>query len=474
MVKKGIRCVLCSGAFIFLVVAGWKYLSNRMELKTSHVKYDDFFQSGDSVDVLFFGSSHMLNAVFPDQLWEKYDITSYNLGNHGELLPTSYEVFRNALDYSSPKAVVVDMFSVFVNGAYYNKDFSHASLDAFSLTWTKVHSINALFDDMDMKCEFLANFCLYHSRWDEYLTLSPEYTPSVMKGAEMRVNVEPAVGELTASDAMDETMTDGIASVLQFKELCDERGIDLICVNIPYSGLEERDAGTNYAARIMREAGITYLDFRTQDSALQLDVWTDFYDTQHVNPLGGRKVTEYIGQYLIHNCNIQDRRESECAQDWNTAVSFSKSERANVLKQQAERGNLVNTLMMMKANAAKGIIVITQYSFFRNQGVITDLLQQMGFDVSDIASIGSDSAWVGIYDEKSGTAACGLVNTEMRWDLSGITKEGDLFDCKYVGYNHITCSYNGEAEVGLHNQMFMIYLFQDDGSLLAEQGFTMS
>ncbi len=469
--KKIFRYAVCTGTFLILLITAWRYLSNRMELKSSHIKYDDFFECGDSTDVLFLGSSHMINAVFPDILWEDYGITSYNLANHGELLPTSYEVLKNALDYSKPQVVIVDMFTLSSMGTYYNKSFSHVSLDAFPLTGTKLNSINTLFDDIDTKCEFISNFCLYHARWDEYLSISSEYTPSVLKGAEMRVNVESSVGALTESSIVDKTMTDGIKAVMKFKKLCDEKGICLICVNIPYSGFEDKDAATNYAASIMEDAGIIYLDFRSKDSELQLEPKTDFYDTQHVNPLGGRKVTEYLGRYLIENNMVQDRRDGEYAEQWNQDIALSIAERMVQLKKQAESGNIVNTLMLMKANKARGIIIITPYASFRNKETIKDMLQQMGFDVSLMDNLGTSSAWIGIYDEENGIAYGELASENDSFFLSDFTKRGDLFYLKYKDYNSFGCAYNDEEELGLHNQMMMIYLFDDGGNLLIEKAF---
>lgn len=470
--KKIIRCIMCTGIYLFLVIVGYRYLSNKMELKNSHIKYADFFENGDNVDVLFLGASHMINAVFPDQLWKYYGITSYNLANHGELLPTTYEVLRNALDYSDPQVVVVDMFTVSQMGAYYNKSFSHVSLDAFPLSRTKLNSINSLFDDIDIKCEFISNFCLYHTRWDEYLSLSSEYIPSVMKGAEMRINVESSVGGvLTESNIVEMTMTDGIKTVIKLKNLCDEKGIDLICVNIPYSGFEERDAIINYAADYMKEAGIIYLDFRSEESELQLDPKTDFYDFHHLNPLGGRKVTEYLGRYLIENCGVQNKKNSECAEQWNQDVKLSTAERMQQLKKQAEDGNIINTLMMIKANKVRSIIVITPYIFFRDQDVIKDILCQMGFDVSEIDNFEVNSVWVGIYDEENGISYGKLVEESRDFYLTDFIKKGDSFLMENKGYNYFCCTYGDTGKIYIHNQMMMIYLFDDEGNLLIEKGF---
>ncbi len=469
--KRIVKCTVCTGMFLFLLIGSMRLVSNRLELKSSHIKYDDFLEGENGEDVLFFGSSHMINAVFPDQLYEEYGITSYNLANHGELLPTSYEVFRNALDYSSPKVVVVDLFTIALNDTYYNKAFSHVSLDAFPLTWTKFNSVNVLFDDADTKCEFITNFALYHTRWDEWLESSPEYTPSVMKGAEMRINVETSVGELSATDAYDETMTDGIEALMSFKELCDKRGIQLLCVNIPYSGFNDRDAAINYAETLLEEAGVSCLDFRQESNRLRLNSITDFYDTQHLNPLGGRKVTEYIGEYLISNCGVEDKRGSIYADKWNRAVALSLDERIRRLKAEADNGNMLNTLMMLKANKARGIIIITPWAASQNGDTAKLLLEQMGFDISGIDNLGTNCAWVGTYDEERNIASSQLVNSENDFNITGYISGDDTFYLKYMEDNHFGCSYDGENEVYLHNQMLMLYVFDDAGNLVVERGF---
>lgn len=468
---KMIKYAVCTITFLGLLAGSMRLASNRLELKRSRIKYDDFLEGGNGEDVLFFGSSHMINAVFPDQLYREYGITSYNMANHGEQLPTSYEVFRNALDYCSPKVAVVDMFTVSQSGTYYNKSFSHISLDAFPLTWTKFKSVNALFDDLDTKCEFLSNFCLYHTRWDEWTKVSPEYAPSVMKGAEMRVNVESSVGGLYATDAYDEIMTDGMRAVMRFRDLCDERGIQLVCVNIPYSGFEDRDAASNYAGKLFEDTGITYLDFRQEASGLLLNPVTDFYDSQHVNPLGGSKVTKYLGEYLIQNCGVQDQRGSGYADKWNESVVLCSAERINQLKAQADSGNLVNALMMMKADKTRGIIVITPHVSSGNGDTAKALLEQMGFDVSGIDSLSSDCAWVGVYDEENGIACSQAVDLENSFNLANYIYDGDTFYLKSIGGNGFGCSYNGENEVYLHEQMLMLYAFDDAGQLVAERGF---
>lgn len=163
--------------------------------------------------------------------------------------------------------------------------------------------------------------------------------------------------------------------------------------------------------------------------------------------------------------------ESVYADKWNQTLALSKNERMRQLKAQADSGNMLNTLMMLKADKTRGIIVITPYTASQNGNTVKLLLEQMGFDSSGIDNLATDCAWIGIYDEEKNIAACQLVNRENEFDLTGYIREDDTFYLKYIESNHFGCSYDGENEVYLHNQMLMLYAFDDAGNLTVERGF---
>ena len=75
-------------------------------------KYHTFTKSKTDYDVLFFGTSHVLNAIAPMQLWNEYGITSYNLGYHGCGIVKTYYLLQIALKYHKPKIAVFDIFTI--------------------------------------------------------------------------------------------------------------------------------------------------------------------------------------------------------------------------------------------------------------------------------------------------------------------------------------------------------------------------
>lgn len=65
----------------------------------------------DKADVLFFGTSYVHYGILCGELWEQNGIPAYNCGADGQNIDVTYWAIRNALDYVTPKVIVVDIFS---------------------------------------------------------------------------------------------------------------------------------------------------------------------------------------------------------------------------------------------------------------------------------------------------------------------------------------------------------------------------
>jgi len=94
--------------FLIILFLCFQVVNNITKRKDSYVKTADFFSQEENFDVLFFGSSHMTNGIFPMELWKNYGIISYNLGNHSEKIKVTYNNILLALEYTNPKLIVLD------------------------------------------------------------------------------------------------------------------------------------------------------------------------------------------------------------------------------------------------------------------------------------------------------------------------------------------------------------------------------
>ena len=142
------RHILQTTLFCLLLLLALSHASSVLKRKESDVKYQPFLRSGMEYDVLFMGNSHMVNGVFPMELWDQHGIAAYNIAGYGNTLPVSYWAMRNAFDYASPRLMVIDISNV-------SKEYKltgssgdlHKALDCYPLSPTKLMAVHDLIDD---------------------------------------------------------------------------------------------------------------------------------------------------------------------------------------------------------------------------------------------------------------------------------------------------------------------------------------
>ena len=71
-----LRRILACLLTLVLLVCLLTVLTNLTERKDSDEKYAGFFSEEENFDVLFFGTSHVINGVYPMELWNDYGIVS--------------------------------------------------------------------------------------------------------------------------------------------------------------------------------------------------------------------------------------------------------------------------------------------------------------------------------------------------------------------------------------------------------------
>lgn len=355
-IKKIISCIMV----VVLTAALLGVITPILERKSSYRKYADFFNEDKDIDVLFMGSSHIMNAVFPMELYKDYGITSYNFGGHSNQLATTYWVMENALDYKQPKVVVVDgyLLSEQIKRSTQSR-FLHLSFDAFRLTPTKFRAVCDLYNDPNQSSavepedaekdegdrvnppltftELLWDYTIYHSRWNELgrNDFAPEGFAD--KGAELRTGFM-APGEnikISHEDTLSEN-TVAMDYLCKIIEECQSRNIEVLLTYMPYpdTGVGQREANTIYS--IAEKYNVRYINFMEENV---VDYNCDLYDEKHLNPSGARKITDYMGVYLKANYDLADRRNDDSYRDWTENYEVYRQEKLENMQEQEFFGN---------------------------------------------------------------------------------------------------------------------------------------
>lgn len=376
--KIALSCLMtvCIGLCMFNGIA------TLTESKTSHSKLADFFEQKEDVDVLFMGTSHVLNGIYPMELWNDYGIVSYNFGGHACLIPTQYWIMKNALDYTEPELIVIDCYALeYETKISYPLDRAHMLLDEFPISENKINAINDLLQDSpdSHKWGFAWDYTIYHNRWEELGQADFENTTSTEKGAESRIGVAvPWRPEKIDSEKKLEEDTVSVQYLGMMIEECQSRGIEVLLTFLPFPASEGSQMCANRVYDIAEEYGVNYLNFLDMDV---VDYDTDCFDEgSHLNPSGARKVTDYLGAYITANYDIENQRNNEAYAEWHEDYLEYENYKAENLKAQE---TLDTYLMLLADKNYDFLLEINSQEILQDEKYV-GLLENLGIDVNSM------------------------------------------------------------------------------------------
>lgn len=314
MIKKILSALVTIALTVFMLAG----ITKVVERKESSFRYSSFFEASEDFDVLFFGTSHVYCGIQPMKLWNDYGIVSYNLAGPDNFLPTTYWIVKNALDYKTPKLIVLDCYNIRheLKTTTFGYDYVHTALDAVPLTANKVQAVFDLIEENDKKAEFLWDFILYHSRWQKLTEddFTNQYNP--YKGGKIFTGIHGIKeNDSVISDQKLAENTVGTKYLEEIIKLCQANGIEVLLTYIPYSCDETGYIEANSIYDIAAKYDLNYIDFLRKDNILQYSI--DFLDDHgHLNKSGGTKITAYIGEYIRNNYDIPDRKTDPSYSSW--------------------------------------------------------------------------------------------------------------------------------------------------------------
>lgn len=339
-----------------------------------------FYDHEEEYEVLFFGSSLMMDDLYPLQLYRQAGILSYNLGMTKEYISVSYWKLRDALQRSSPKVAVVELTGATPEEKLLGDDNTlallHNSLDAMPLSFLKVQALADLFGwrNIDEIGNYLFPISQFHIRWkalteDDYRTYLLE-DRGAMPNRELAYDETPlpapAGGEIQPSEV-------GLAYLRRIAELCRQEGVQLLLVSFPTrTSAESRAVRSALAAAVTAEYdNAVYLDLFEEDL---IDPAVDFADGNgHLNTSGAAKVTRWMGDYLQTHYSLTDRRGDAACAHWDASWEIAVSQHANSI---AGQSDLATALMLLNFPGVEYRFCLTPAGLARAE--TPRLLQNLG------------------------------------------------------------------------------------------------
>ena len=395
--KKLLR-LLQIAAFLLLLVCLLSGLSLIMAQKDSIIGLKPFFETAQEYDVLFLGDSQVLNDIIPLELYRQHGITSYNLATSNCRLPMTYWRMMNALDYMTPKVIVLSVTDADKPELTAEGSWLHVAFDGFPMTLTKAKAILELTDQegfdkngeafSDIRSDLFFPLRKYHARWSSLTAedLHPAY--STQKGAVSIVHVsDPDVeAKLAAPDACLPETGYGYAYLRRIIEECQSRNIPLVLFQPPHPIREDVHKGTHTSANIAAEYGVPMLNFVDMDRVV--DYYIDCGDPgSHLNPSGARKLTDYLGKYLTDHYALPDRREDASYAHWNDQWDAFVDEKIRIIAKEAD--SLRTRLMLLHDESFNVVLTVRpgfDYDLRNTKIALQNIARQRVYDDDDLIS----------------------------------------------------------------------------------------
>ncbi|MCH4192237.1 MAG: hypothetical protein LKF52_08005 [Butyrivibrio sp.] len=287
--------------------------------------YSDFYKlEKDTADVLFLGSSHSVTAFIPQELYDKYGITSFNMGCEQQSLLLSYYWLQEALKTQKPKVIVLDTYILHTYKGAVGQPLNcteatiRKSMDSMHWNQNKRRAISDICkaDDTQSKLSFYLPNVRFHTRWyglaENDFTAGQLSSHPGMFGFSAMSNIDGTkftplkAGTSGDTEAMVPLMKSYLDKIVL---LCRQQNIPLVLVKTPSSAqtIGRHNSTQEYAA----ENNLPFYDFNMSDlyAAAGYDVPT--MNESHLNIWGAIKITDYIGQLLTEQYGLSGHTDAQ-------------------------------------------------------------------------------------------------------------------------------------------------------------------
>lgn len=346
--KRKLLRVLEIASFIALLLLG----VNRISLIKAAYCFEDnpgrsavlFYElPKDTVDVVFFGDSHMFCGVIPKFIYDQEGISSASLATPKQFIKNTYWMLKEAVRRQDLKVVVIDIHSIeqsiresvitsrFTTGLIMMPDFSLNKIRGFYDTKnTEIEGCSDItIDSVYSLTQFNSDF----GRENSSIAKLIDYT--IHPGNYYKTfGFSPQTG-ITPLEKLDDGITDDTSIhgtfVMEYlnkiNDLCKENGAELLLVRFPFYSEAALKQVYQEIFTWADEIGAKTVDLFENFEEIGIDLSTDFRDNTHLNYNGAKKATDFFAEYLKNNYDLEDHRGDPKYAVWEDCdYSYEKAE----------------------------------------------------------------------------------------------------------------------------------------------------
>lgn len=389
----------------------------------------------DELDVVFFGSSHVYCGVSPMELYKNYGILSYVMATAQQPVAGSYFLLEKIYETHCPQTVVLDVSTMFseVTLPYWRYILDNLEFGALKYRMAKEYlRAGMATGESDGLFSVMFPIIKYHSRWvgitkDNFqpksrnlytngqhminrIVSSPYSIEDVMYETQMLSDyhsgmlTESADGVFSQNTICEALYTPSVTEenlkfLKEIRRLCEEHGSRLLLIKIPTMQVPQwyepawTPVKSSIISSIAADNNLLFLDMLYGCEPLVSFV-TDTLDWGcHLNSFGAKKISDYLGGYLLEN-NLAESRSSllysEFLQKYEKVYSMMELQTTDVF------GEYIDMLRKRKNDSTILIAAADDYI----SGLTPEdygLLKELGLELIDQG--GGRDSYVGVISE---------------------------------------------------------------------------
>ncbi len=317
-----------------------QYFFSYVDVNT--IRLSNFYhEEENSLDVVFLGASEVFTGVSPGQFYEEAGLTSYLYAMDANPGTLYTHQLKEVLKTQSPQLIVVE-----VNGFLYKDEGlmnDEARLrvftDSMPMSLNKLETIFRF--DYEDKLSCLLPFIKFHGDWQDRDTLQYRHsrktapdTPSLLKGMVTNGVLDAELPVYDPSDcAPRELPVLAQQKLNEFLTLCKDENLRVLFVRFPHKLTTEADweclGFANRLGEIVRAEGFDFLNLELETAAMGLADLEDYYNPHHLNTNGQRKLTDWLGSWIMDTYSLTPLPQNEENRaHWEACAAYDNSAKA--------------------------------------------------------------------------------------------------------------------------------------------------
>lgn len=326
------RPLLSSAAFCALLVAALAYggavVKPQRVGDAGGAAWGPFLsQRRDSIDVIFFGNSHVFDGVDPAGLWRTAGISSFVHGGPAQRLQVARYYVLESMRTQDPEVVAIEMSALRYSPGSSNRKLHQVNVGYMPMS---VNRVRAAFEATPRgdRLGVLLDLWAYHSRWTrltrrDFDVFGKNLDTAYLKGfvpqfRRRRVAASPYVMTAEERREADIGVDHHLRYLREIVKTCREEGAQVLLFLTPTGSPNRYTYHLERAFEALRGEfdNVRMLDLSEPGAVAGLSYESDFYDAGHLRHSGADKTSATLARYLSRAYGLPGHRSEPEYASW--------------------------------------------------------------------------------------------------------------------------------------------------------------